>query len=162
MSTTVGASKATGNPYVGPQAFRRGDPIYGRDREIADLLDLLIAERVVLLYSPSGAGKSSLIAAGLIGQLEAEGFEVLPIVRLTHEPPPGSTPTGPLRNRYVLSTLLSLEEGLPPHHQHQTDELDVMTVADYLANWPDFGHQPDNEVLVFDQYEEVITADPND
>ena len=162
MSTTVGASKATGNPYVGPQAFRRGDPIYGRDREIADLLDLLIAERVVLLYSPSGAGKSSLIAAGLIGQLEAEGFEVLPIVRLTHEPPPGSTPTGPLRNRYVLSTLLSLEEGLPPDHQHQTDELDVMTVADYLANWPDFGHQPDNEVLVFDQFEEVITADPND
>jgi WD40 repeat protein len=162
VSTTVGASKATGNPYVGPQAFRRGDPIYGRDREIADLLDLLIAERVVLLYSPSGAGKSSLIAAGLIGQLEAEGFEVLPIVRLTHEPPPGSTPTGPLRNRYVLSTLLSLEEGLPPDHQHQTDELDAMTVTDYLAHWPDLDHKPDNKVLVFDQFEEVITADPND
>ena len=90
MSTEVGTPKAIGNPYVGPQAFRRGDAFYGRDRETADLLDLVIAERVVLLYSPSGAGKSSLIAAGLVRQLEAEGFEVLPLVRLTHEAPPGS------------------------------------------------------------------------
>ena len=162
MSTEVGTPKAIGNPYVGPQAFRRGDAIYGRDREIADLLDLLIAERVVLLYSPSGAGKSSLIAAGLIRQLEAEGFEVLPIVRLTHEAPPGSSLTGPPRNRYVLSTLLSLEEGLPPEHQRRTADLDVMTVTDYLANWPDLDDKPDNEVLLFDQFEEVITADPND
>ncbi len=162
MSTDVGTPKATGNPYVGPQSFRRGDALYGRDRETADLLDLLIAERVVLLYSPSGAGKSSLIAAGLVRQLEAEGFEVLPTIRLTHEPPPGSSFTGPARNRYALSTLLSLEEGLPPEHQHRTADLDAMTVTEYLANWPDLDHKPGNEVLLFDQFEEVITADPND
>ena len=38
----------------------------------ANLLDLLIAERIVLLYSPSGAGKTSLIQAGLIPELEKE------------------------------------------------------------------------------------------
>jgi WD40 repeat protein len=162
VSTEVGTPRATGNPYVGPQAFRRGDAFYGRDRETADLLDLLIAERVVLLYSPSGAGKSSLIAAGLVRQLEAEGFEVLPVVRLTNEPPPGSAFSGPPRNRYALSTLLSLEEGLPKEHQHRTADLDAMTVAEYLASWPDLDHQPGNEVLLFDQFEEVITADPND
>jgi WD40 repeat protein len=162
VSTEVGTPRATGNPYVGPQAFRRGDAFYGRDRETADLLDLLIAERVVLLYSPSGAGKSSLIAAGLVRQLEAEGFEVLPIVRLTNEPPPGSSLSGPPRNRYALSTLLSLEEALPKEHQHRTADLDAMTVTEYLANWPDLDRKPGNAVLLFDQFEEVITADPND
>ena len=34
------------NPYVGPMSFRLGDPLYGRDREREDLLDLL---------SPSGS-----------------------------------------------------------------------------------------------------------
>jgi WD40 repeat protein len=162
VSTEVGTPKAIGNPYVGPQAFRRGDAFYGRDRETADLLDLVIAERVVLLYSPSGAGKSSLIAAGLVRQLEAEGFEVLPLVRLTHEAPPNSSLSGPPRNRYVLSTLLSLEEGLPPEHQRRTADLDAMTVTEYLANWPDLDDKPGNEVLLLDQFEEVITADPND
>ncbi|HET6753388.1 MAG TPA: hypothetical protein VFH23_05500 [Jiangellaceae bacterium] len=162
MSTEVGTPKAIDNPYVGPQAFRRGDAFYGRDRETADLLDLVIAERVVLLYSPSGAGKSSLIAAGLVRQLEAEGFDVLPLVRLTHEAPPGSSLSGPPRNRYVLSTLLSLEEGLPPEHQRRTADLDAMTVTEYLANWPDLDDKPGNDVLLFDQFEEVITADPND
>ena len=63
MTTTA---RAHTNPYVGPQSFRRGDALYGRDREVADLLDLLIAERVVLLHSPSGAGKTSLIQARLL------------------------------------------------------------------------------------------------
>jgi WD40 repeat protein len=162
VSTEISTPKATGNPYVGPQAFRRGDAFYGRDRETADLLDVLIAERVVLLYSPSGAGKSSLIAAGLMRQLEAEGFEVLPLVRLTHEAPPDSSLSGPPRNRYVLSTLLSLEEGLPPEHQRRTADLDAMTITEYLAAWPDLDNKPGNEVLLFDQFEEVITADPND
>ncbi|MFN2225325.1 MAG: FHA domain-containing protein, partial [Anaerolineae bacterium] len=40
------------NPYVGPRAFQRGERLHGRDYEVADLLDLIIAERVVLLYSP--------------------------------------------------------------------------------------------------------------
>ena len=71
MTTT--ARRAASNPYVGPRSFRRGDALYGRDREIADLLDLLIAERIVLLHSPSGAGKTSLIQAGLIPLLEEEG-----------------------------------------------------------------------------------------
>ena len=46
------------NPYVGPRAFEQGDPFYGRDREVMELLDLLIAERIVLLYSRSGVGKT--------------------------------------------------------------------------------------------------------
>jgi hypothetical protein len=47
------------NPYVGPRAFRTGEALYGRGRELNELMNLLIAERIVLLHSPSGAGKSS-------------------------------------------------------------------------------------------------------
>src|SRR5258708_33570261 len=56
------------NPYVGPQPMRKGDAIYGRDREISELRHFLVAERIVLLYSPSGAGESSLIQAGVVTQ----------------------------------------------------------------------------------------------
>ena len=57
------------NPFVGPRPFETGRKIFGRDREIDDLYYLLSAERIVLLHSPSGAGKSSLVQAGLIPRL---------------------------------------------------------------------------------------------
>ena len=37
------------NPYPGPRSFQRGEKLYGRGRETAELLDLLIAERIVRL-----------------------------------------------------------------------------------------------------------------
>ena len=70
------------NPYVGPRAFTYNERLWGRDREIAELVDLLIAERIVLLFSPSGAGKSSLLEAGLRKALEKEDFLVLPSMRV--------------------------------------------------------------------------------
>ena len=74
------------NPYVGPRAFQTGEVLYGRDGDILNLYYLLLAERVVLLFSPSGAGKSSLIQAGLIPRLK-EKFSFIPIIRVNQEPP---------------------------------------------------------------------------
>jgi MoxR-like ATPase len=71
------------NPYPGPRPFQRDQTLYGRDQELRDLRDLLIGERIVLLYSPSGAGKTSLIQAALIPELEREHFRVLPLMRAT-------------------------------------------------------------------------------
>jgi len=34
------------NPYVGPRAFQRGEPLYGRQREVRALLRLLTAEQI--------------------------------------------------------------------------------------------------------------------
>jgi energy-coupling factor transporter ATP-binding protein EcfA2 len=98
------------SPYVGPRAIRTGERLYGRDREVARLFDLLLAGRIVLMYSPSGAGKSSLLNAGLIPRLRAEGFVVRPTVRVGTEPPDGA-PAGV--NRYLLAALLSLDEDAP-------------------------------------------------
>ena len=113
MTATVQAGL---NPYVGPRAFQPGETLYGRDREVLELLDLVLAERIVLLHSPSGAGKTSLIQAALIPRLEEEGFEVLPVIRVSLEQPVG-TDTGEGLNHYVLSTLLSLEQDVPTDEQ---------------------------------------------
>src|SRR3972149_2549885 len=75
------------NPYVGPRAYETGETLYGREREARELLLFLIAQRIVLLPSPSGAGKTSLVQAGLIPRLREEGFLVLPVARVNLEAP---------------------------------------------------------------------------
>lgn len=139
-------------PYVGPRAFVTGEPLYGRDREVQDLLDLVIAERIVVVHSPSGAGKSSLLQAGLIPRLRAEGFTVGSTIRVGFEPP---EPTA--ANRYVLSALISLEESAPAADHLPVAELARQTLAGYLER-----RRRDAEVLIFDQFEEVLTLDPAD
>jgi WD40 repeat protein len=149
-----------GNPYVGPRAFEYGERIYGRDPEVLRLLDLLIAERIVLLYSPSGAGKTSLIQAGLIPNLEREGFTVLPVVRVSLEPP-GDLESLGNGNRYLASTLLSLEQGLSTDRQLPRDRSGPASLSAYLEHRPhDDGAS--EQVLIFDQFEEVLTLDPTD
>ena len=173
-----GPSNARPNPYVGPRAFQRGETLYGRDLEVAQLLDLLIAERIVVLHSPSGAGKTSLIQASLIPELEAERFAVLPVLRVGVKPSspdePSDLPTAELArldvNRYVLNALLSLEDDLPPDAQIPLAELAALSLVDYLdrragdlaAVRGATAVTNGDLVLVFDQFEEILTVDPTD
>lgn len=151
------------NPYIGPRAFRTGERLYGRDREVHELLNHLIAERIVLLHSPSGAGKTSLIRAGLLPRLEEEGFHVLPVIRVNLQPP------GDLQvNRYVHSAILSLEEGLASEKQTDAEQLAKMDLDGYLKAYrQSISHTAGqdgyrSEVLIFDQFEEILTVDPTD
>ena len=149
------------NPYVGPRAFKFGEKLYGREREVIALLDLLIAERIVLVYSPSGAGKTSLVQAALIPELVKEKFEVLGVMRVNAELPP-ELKTAPRANRYVLSVLSYLEEKLPEDQQTPSDKLAGIKFSDYLdqRQIPKNGGKP--PVLIFDQFEEILTIDPTD
>jgi hypothetical protein len=149
------------NPYVGPPAFKYGQTLYGRDREVHELLDLLIVERIVTLYSPSGAGKSSLINAALRPALEKKRFNVLPVIRVGKEFR-SDDPNVQKANRYVLSSLISLStknggEKLVPVH-----ELARMTLPKYLEQLPKETGTGANRVLIFDQFEEILTADSTD
>jgi hypothetical protein len=156
--TALAPSPPRLNPYVGPRPFERGERLYGRHREVTRLRDLLIAERIVLLHSPSGAGKTSLIRASLVPELEREGFRVLPEIRVAAGFVPVGDPSEPA-NHYLMSTLLCLEKGLPADCQHDLDELARMGLGDYLDQ-RDVGH--DGEVLIFDQFEELLVADVTD
>ncbi|MEZ4714133.1 MAG: hypothetical protein R3A44_43515 [Caldilineaceae bacterium] len=146
------------NPYVGPRSFRANERLYGRDAELLELLDLLIAERIVLLYSPSGAGKTSLIQAALVPALAAEGFVVHPPLRVSQTPPAGEVAGA---NRYLLSLLLSLEDEREDAPPRSAGELAQMTLVEYL-DARSAAQGDANEVFIFDQFEEILTLDPVD
>jgi WD40 repeat protein len=154
------------NPYVGPRAFKTGEKLYGRNREAREIQDLLISERIVMLHSPSGAGKSSLVQAGLIPQLIENGFLVYPVVRVNQEPPLDLV-NGEKFNRYVFSALLSLEEVLPEERRTPVEKLAAFNLEDYLIEYmPKIQNpgEPDSDsiLLIFDQFEEVLTVDNTD
>lgn len=148
------------NPYVGPRSIRSGEAFFGRDREIRSLSALLVAERIVLLHSPSGAGKSSLIQAGIIPGMK-ERFDVLPVVRVNLEPPDEVYEVEGL-NRYVLSTLISLEERRPRKERIPFVELARLSLDAYLEQNPSPPGSPENSLLIFDQFEEVLTLSSTD
>ncbi len=130
------------NPYVGPKPFERGQPLFGRDREKRELRYLLTSERIVLLYSPSGAGKSSLVNAGLLPDVEKR-FDISGPIRVNRQPPAG------VSNRYVWSCIADLEK---------TDKVDERNLAEYFLE----RKKERNQLLVFDQFEEVLRVDPSD
>ena len=159
---TVALPTARSNPFIGPRAFQGGERLYGRERETRRIVDLLIAERIVLLYSPSGAGKTSLINAALVPGLRAEQFQVSQIIRVGLDT--GGVPEDVGGgNRYLLSVLLSLEQGARPQSQRDVGELMALGLDRYVAEWAQLdGAGAGNELLVFDQFEEILTADPID
>src|ERR1700761_5864345 len=81
------------NPFVGAAPLTEEQPIHGRERELNELGNLLISRRIVLLHSPSGAGKSSLLSGkgGLLDRMgrgqrgEDALLEVWPVTRVNHE-----------------------------------------------------------------------------
>ena len=153
------------NPYVGPRAFTRRDVLFGRDVEKVELRDILISERIVLLYSPSGAGKTSLVQAGVIPALEAERFRPLPVIRVNRVPPANGGDISP--NRYIASALRSLAEGLPPGWDAAQNGAAAPTLCEFLRRF-EAGEEASTEaaaepvVLIFDQFEEILTVEPAD
>lgn len=156
------------NPYVGPRTFTRkeGERFFGRESEARDLLARVISERLVLFYAQSGAGKSSLLNTRLIPQLQASGFGVLPVGRVS-----GALPgrDNPVDNIFVFNLLLSLDQS-----QGDPQRFSGMTLSHFLARLtsPDGEHyyyQAEHEaetgeyesapsVLIIDQFEEISTT----
>ena len=144
-------------PFVGPVPFVEGQVLHGRKRETRDLANLLVGKRVVLLISPSGAGKTSLIQAALLPRLRSR-LDAFPTVRLDRAPEAEALGA----NRYVLSTLHSIEAGLPEEQRLPTEDLARHTLASYLrerGGRPGEESRPRFKLLVLDQFEELFTLD---
>ncbi|MCB9715985.1 MAG: hypothetical protein H6712_19110 [Myxococcales bacterium] len=149
------------NPFVGPRPIGPGEPLFGRDDEVRGLYERLQARRIVVLHSPSGAGKSSLVQAGLIPRLREGQFDVWKPIRVNLDPRdlPG-VPAG--TNRYLLSAMVSLEEELPQAHRRSPGQLAALDLVDYLEHRPRRkGRAGRPVVLLFDQFEEVLTIEPH-
>src|SRR6478609_3090238 len=105
--TTSGSragSRAATPPYVGPRPFEQTEAhlFFGREREARDLLSFVIANQVFVLYSQSGAGKTSLLNTKVVPDLNLQNALVLPVVRVQGKIPP-EVAEGEIRNIFAAN-----------------------------------------------------------
>ena len=133
------------NPYKGPAFFTSDDEgiFHGRKQETRDLVSMVSTERVVLFYAQSGAGKTSLLNAGLIPKLRRKRYEVLPRSRVIGAP---YVPDG-VRNIFTYNVMLHLVEG-----DANPEQLQQLTLSDFLwhlstTDGKDYFYDPSDEAM---------------
>ncbi|SDJ66649.1 hypothetical protein [Variovorax sp. OV700] len=132
------------SPFVGPAPLGKTDLLFGRDAEVEELHWRTVADRIVVLYSTSGAGKTSLLTAanGLLNELR-ERFHVSPILRFS-----GST------EKSLTMRLLK---------QLEADGFGLVQIEDSLITYFErlelpASTPPKRLLLVIDQFEELFTT----
>ncbi|GAA3442865.1 hypothetical protein [Planomonospora venezuelensis] len=78
--------KGTGlRPFVGLRPFTRDDQVrfFGRGRESAELARRWRTHRLTVVHGPPGAGKTSLLSAGVLPLIHHAAADVLPVGRLS-------------------------------------------------------------------------------
>jgi hypothetical protein len=134
-------------PYQGLQAFGKEQArfFFGREKVVQLLMEKLGQANFVPIIGASGSGKSSVVRAGLIPQLEKNGWRVL-------EPTlPGDEPLAELKT--VLIELFGRKEGREVYSLLKTDGL--RPVIERLSG-------SERLLLVVDQFEEVFTLCPKE
>jgi hypothetical protein len=158
--TMSGIFEPRPNPFVGPRPIQHGEALYGRNTEVRELWEHLQGHRIVVLHSPSGAGKSSLVQAGLIPRLRKAKYDVWRPIRVNLDPATFEG-VGDDVNRYLLSALVSLEDELPAQHRRSPAELAKLDLLEYLDGRPRRkGRGSQSVVLLFDQFEEILSIAP--
>ena len=149
------------SPFVGPRPFETEDRdrFFGRTRELEELLSLIIAHRAILVYAQSGAGKTSLLKAGVIPRLVQQAYKVLPPARV-HGLLPADLSADKVANIFVFHALQHWTENLC--HGPSAEKCAQTTLAEFLKTLVP-PSRPDEEgaapmVIVFDQFEEFFTA----
>jgi len=145
-------------PYVGPQPFTPEDDkrFFGRDREASELAALIVAHSEVLLYSQSGAGKTSLVNTRLLHHLKRR-FDVFPIARL-HGPSLDSS-SAQIPNIFVFYAVQSWAKTATG----SSAAVASLSLVEFLKSIPytiDEDGMTKPRVAIFDQFEEVLTAYP--
>jgi YVTN family beta-propeller protein len=160
------------DPFIGPRPFRRSKEdqllFFGRDDEADEIISLISAHRLVLIYAQSGAGKTSIFNAKVIPMLERLGFEVIPVARVRITSTAGFNPSSfdkksnmefsDKSNLYIHNTLQSINPKI------NSKELMNKTLSeflnDYFPNQIDEGGDVIPQVLIFDQFEELFSFYP--
>jgi WD40 repeat protein len=144
-------------PYPGLRPFEadEADVFFGREDHVDALLERLSRSHFVAVVGESGAGKSSLVRAGLLPSLDA-GFVVevgsdwrVAVMR------PGGSPLGALADALLAPGVLS-DAGGSPHRDFALAELRRGPLG--LVQLVRDAHLGDhcNVLLVVDQFEELF------
>ncbi|MFF8267219.1 helix-turn-helix domain-containing protein [Streptomyces sp. NPDC016562] len=153
-------------PYRGLAAFTAGDArwFFGRRRATAELAERVF-ERIgsgpLMVVAPSGAGKSSLLNAGLVpalrrrGGFPMPGADAWPVVRFT----PTAHPLAELLDRAakVLGGDLGIGARELRERPHALLEAVHRVCGPPPASSPDRRPPPVRPVLIVDQFEELFT-----
>ncbi|OXR44185.1 hypothetical protein B7C42_03745 [Nocardia cerradoensis] len=159
-------------PYLGLASYRPedADVFFGRSRHTADLLDLIRTTAdgdggLVVLVGASGAGKSSLLHAGLIPALADSEPEWAMVTMtpgadpmgalLTAVGSPAAAPAGPEPRAEAMSPASERpgESPAPEPAAAGADSPAMTTVPVEVARWAAGGRR----ILVVDQLEELFT-----
>ena len=148
-------------PFVGPRPFElhHRDIFFGRDKEINDIVSLTISHRVLVLFAQSGAGKTSLLNAGVIPSLINEDFDILPIARVRGMIP-NEMSIDEVSNPYALNAIISWAD----EDESSLIELNKTSISEFLKNRKikiDEDGFPMPKCIIFDQFEELFTSYPN-
>lgn len=135
------------NPWLGLGSYKEGQIIYGRDKEISVIKEIIVNNKATVIYGKSGIGKSSIINAGVSPLLRDNGY--CPIyIRLEHNT--------------EISYIKQIEDAVKER----------ITIIDKLqAKIPDLGlwdffHRNDfydgnnkkiSPIVILDQFEEIYT-----
>jgi tetratricopeptide (TPR) repeat protein len=82
--------KIADNPYPGSRAFTQADMefFFGRDADIAVVVDLWLTNRLTIVSGPAGSGKTSLLQAGVLPRLRESSSQhrprIFPLGNLSH------------------------------------------------------------------------------
>src|SRR5688500_16246570 len=158
-------------PFIGIQSFEEVNSslFYGRDREIQEILALILSSGVSLVYSKSGIGKTSIFNAKIIPELQGDKYrcQVLPVTRfktlstLTDQKEKESEISNPfifntLQGIIEKSTSLLEDENLLKH-------INKMTLSEFLKEYVILNKEEVFDkyyhkirILIFDQFEEFF------
>lgn len=140
------------NPFLGLEPFKEADAawFFGRERDAAELAQMLRRTGPAVVYGASGLGKTSLLRAGLFPKLREQG--VLPIYVHTIYQPGLPDVLGQVR--------AAIEEELDARGVDAEGPRADQTLWEYFHQTPlwDERNRLLAPVLVFDQFEELFTV----
>ena len=152
-------AKENYEPYIGPRPFGSTEDdqkrFKGRYFETQRIVSYLLSQNITLLYAPSGTGKTSLINASVIPELEQEKCDVLPVTRIQITAASNQY-LDKVKNKYVFNAILRM---LPP----EVNPEDVVneTLSSFIQKFPKYfakSDYPVPRILILDQFEEIFTV----
>lgn len=158
-------TKKSENPFVGLRPFEADEShlFFGRDKQIADLLQKLHTQQFLAIVGSSGCGKSSLIRAGLIPKLKA-GFLT---EKRDHWIIATFRPSGDPILHFCNAVNEAFEKGKGMHGLQKPDitpdSLLNMGTSGFLQTMHQLlDHQRVNLLVLSDQFEELYTYKTGD